>query len=115
MGAASVVVTGGHLEKAIDLLSVKQAEGPPRQTEFGSNLLRSNSTHGTGCAFATAIACNLALGRQLADAVIMAKVYVTKAIAKAYPLGKGAGPLHHLYRMDETPRPAAEFVEPVHR
>lgn len=115
MGAANVVVTGGHLEKAIDLLSVKQPEGPPKQTEFGSNLLRSSSTHGTGCAFATAIACNLALGRQLADAVIMAKVYVTKAIAKAYPLGKGAGPLHHLYRMDETPRPAAEFVEPVHR
>ena len=100
MGAASVVVTGGHLEKAIDLLSVKQADGPPKQTEFGSNLLRSNSTHGTGCAFATAIACNLALGRQLEDAVIMAKVYVTKAIAKGYPLGKGAGPLNHLYRMD---------------
>lgn len=115
MGAASVVVTGGHLEKAIDLLSVKQQDGSPKQTEFGSNLLRSNSTHGTGCAFATAIACNLALGRQLPDAVIMAKVYVTKAIARAYPLGKGAGPLHHLYRMDETPRPAAEFVEPVHR
>ncbi len=115
MGAANVVVTGGHLEKAIDLLSVKQAEGQPKQTEFGSNLLRSTSTHGTGCAFATAVACNLALGRQLEDAVIMAKVYVTKAIAKGYPLGKGAGPLNHLYRMDETPRPAAEFVEPVHR
>ncbi|HVP41962.1 MAG TPA: bifunctional hydroxymethylpyrimidine kinase/phosphomethylpyrimidine kinase [Terriglobales bacterium] len=115
MGAANVVVTGGHLEKAIDLLSIKQAQGPPKQTEFGSNLLRSTSTHGTGCAFATAVACNLALGRQLEDAVIMAKVYVTKAIAKGYPLGKGPGPLNHLYRMEETPRPAAEFVEPVHR
>ena len=115
MGAANVVVTGGHLEKAIDLLSVKQPEEPPKQTEFGSNLVRSRSTHGTGCAFATAIACNLALGRQLADAVIMAKVYVTKAIAKAYPLGKGAGPLHHLYRMDESARPVPEVVEPLHR
>ena len=115
LGCASVVVTGGHLEKAIDLLSVKQGDGPPKQTEFGSNLLRSTSTHGTGCAFATAVACNLAMGRHLDDAVIMAKVYVTKAIAKGYPLGKGAGPLNHLYRMDETPRPAAEVVEPLHR
>jgi len=115
MGTSNVVVTGGHLERAIDLLSERQPEGPPRQTEFGANLLRSNSTHGTGCAFATAIACNLALGRQLGDAVIMAKVYVAKAIGKAYPLGKGAGPLHHLYRMDEQPRPATEFVEPIHR
>ena len=115
MGAANVVVTGGHLEKAIDLLSTKSPEEPPKQSEFGANLVRSKSTHGTGCAFATAIACNLALGRQLADAVIMAKVYVTKAIGKAYPLGKGAGPLHHLYRLDETPRPAAEVVEPLHR
>ena len=115
MGAASVVVTGGHLEKAIDLLSAKQPDGAPRQTEFGSTLLRSSSTHGTGCAFATAIACNLALGRHLDDAVIMAKVYVTKAIAKGYPLGKGSGPLNHLYRLDESPRPAAEVVEPLHR
>ena len=115
MGAANVVITGGHLEKAIDLLSVKSPEEPARQTEFGSNLVRSRSTHGTGCAFATSVACNLALGRQLSDAVIMAKVYVTKAIARAYPLGKGAGPLHHLYRMDESSRPTPEVVEPLHR
>ncbi len=115
LGSANVVVTGGHLEKAIDLLSVRQPDGSAKQMEFGAVLLRSNSTHGTGCAFATAVACNLAAGKHLEDAVIMAKVYVTKAIAKAYPLGKGAGPLHHLYRMDEQPRPAAEYVEPIHR
>ncbi len=115
LGAANVIVTGGHLEKAIDLLSIGRGDAPPKQEEFGANLLRSRSTHGTGCAFATAVACNLALGRQLQDAVIMAKVYVTKAIAKAYPLGNGAGPLHHLYRMDETPRPVPEVVEPLHR
>ena len=48
------------------------------------------------------------------DAAVLAKAYVTKAIARAYPLGKGAGPVHHLFRMDEQPRPAADAVEPKH-
>ena len=115
LGARQVIVTGGHLEKAVDLVSVAAANGtPPAQIEFGSDRLRSSSTHGTGCAFATALAVNLALGKQLPDAAVLAKAYVTKAIARAYPLGKGAGPVHHLFRMDEQPRPAADAVEPKH-
>ena len=67
-------------------------------------------------AFATALACHLAVGKQVEDACVLAKAYVTKAIARAYPLGKGAGPIHHLYRMDEQPRPAlvAEVAESKH-
>lgn len=115
LGARQVIVTGGHLEKAVDLVSVAAANGtPPAQTEFGSDRVRSTSTHGTGCAFATALAVNLALGKQLQDAAVLAKAYVTQAIARAYPLGKGAGPVHHLFRMDEQPRPAADAVEPKH-
>ncbi|HXZ26853.1 MAG TPA: bifunctional hydroxymethylpyrimidine kinase/phosphomethylpyrimidine kinase [Terriglobales bacterium] len=115
LGARQVIVTGGHLEKAVDLVSVAASNGtPPEQIEFGSDRLRSTSTHGTGCAFATALAVNLAQGKQLQDAAVLAKAYVTKAIARAYPLGKGSGPVHHLFRMDEQPRPAADAVEPKH-
>lgn len=115
MGVRNVVITGGHLEKAVDLLSIANGDGGARQTEFGSDRLRSTSTHGTGCAFATALAANLALGRQLPDAMVLAKAYVTKAIARAYPVGKGSGPIHHLYRMDEQPRPAQDVItEPKH-
>jgi len=57
--------------------------------------LESRSTHGTGCAFATALACRLALGDTLPEAVRAAKEYVRKAMLAAYPLGKGIGPLNH--------------------
>lgn len=106
MGAAAVVITGGHLEKAIDLLSFTSRRGV-QQEIFKSERQRSNSTHGTGCAFATAIACHLAHGRGLPEAVLLAKAYVTAAISNAYPLGKGTGPVHHLYRMHQQRRAAA--------
>lgn len=114
IGAQNVVVTGGHLERAIDLLSVALPEGNFEQLEFASDRLRSTSVHGTGCAFATALAANLALGRQLQYAIVLAKAYVTKAISRAFPVGKGFGPLHHLYRMDEPPRPAPDVTVPMH-
>ena len=115
MGAQNVVVTGGHLERAADVLSIALPEGGFEQMEFVSDRLRSTSTHGTGCAFATALAANLAQGRQLQYAIVLAKAYVTKAISRAFPLGKGIGPLHHLYRMDEQPRPAPDLSVPMHR
>lgn len=106
MGAAAVVITGGHLEKAIDLLSFPSKQGM-QQEIFKSERQRSNSTHGTGCAFATAMACHLALGRGLPEAVLLAKAYVAAAISNAHPLGKGIGPVHHLYRMHQQRRAAA--------
>lgn len=110
MGAANVVITGGHLEKPVDLVSVA-GTGGCEQNEFASERQRTNSTHGTGCAFATALAVQLALGRGLADAVVLAKAYVTKAIANAYPVGKGVGPINHLFRMQQESTPKAVVGE----
>jgi hydroxymethylpyrimidine/phosphomethylpyrimidine kinase len=105
MGASAVVVTGGHLEKAIDLLSFTTKHGTEQEI-FKAERQRSNSTHGTGCAFATAMACHLALDRGLAEAALLAKIYVTAAISNGQPLGKGTGPVHHLYRMSQQRRAA---------
>jgi len=118
LGAKNVVVTGGDVtgdrpEKAIDLLSAEGSNGTFSQSEFASDRVRSSSTHGTGCAFATAVAANLALGKQLHDAVVMAKAFVKKAISRAYPLGKGQGPLNHLYRLEEQPRPVQDSFTPT--
>jgi hydroxymethylpyrimidine/phosphomethylpyrimidine kinase len=112
-GAANVVVTGGHLEKAIDVLSFTTARGIEEEV-FKAQRQRSTSTHGTGCAFSTALACHLALGRGLPEAVLLAKAYVVAAIANAQPLGHGAGPLHHLFRMHEQRRPSAVVSETEH-
>jgi hydroxymethylpyrimidine/phosphomethylpyrimidine kinase len=103
MGSAAVVITGGHLEKAIDLLSFTTKNGVEEEV-FKAERQRSNSTHGTGCAFATAIACHLALDRGLAEATLLAKTFVTAAIAAGHPLGRGTGPVHHLYRMNQQRR-----------
>lgn len=114
MGARAVIVTGGHLDKAIDVLW----NGSGCQT-FAGDKIKLDSTHGTGCTFSSAIAANLALGRQLADSIVLAKAYVTEAIRKAYPVGPGRVPLNHLYRMQQAPRPdltpaVPEAAEPVH-
>ncbi len=105
MGAPAIVITGGHLDKAIDLLSFT-TKGGVEQEIFKAERQRSNSTHGTGCAFATAMACHLALDRGLAEATLLAKTYVSAAIANGHPLGKGTGPVHHLYRMSQQRRAA---------
>jgi hydroxymethylpyrimidine/phosphomethylpyrimidine kinase len=110
MGSAAVVVTGGHLEKAIDVLSFTTKNGVEQEV-FKAERQRSNSTHGTGCAFATAISCHLALGRGLAEAALLAKTYVTAAIAAGHPLGRGTGPVHHLYRMHQQRRAAGSGNE----
>jgi hypothetical protein len=103
MGATAVVITGGHLDKAIDLLSFTSRHGTEQEV-FKSNRLESRSTHGTGCAFSTAMACHLARGRGLPEAVLLSKTYVAAAIANAHPLGRGTGPIHHLYRMHQQRR-----------
>jgi hydroxymethylpyrimidine/phosphomethylpyrimidine kinase len=112
MGAAAVIVTGGHLEKAIDLLSFTTARGIEQEL-FKSARLRSSSTHGTGCAFATSVACHLAMGRGLPEAVLLAKAYVAAAISNAHPVGRGTGPVHHLYRMQQQRRVLVADPEPV--
>jgi hydroxymethylpyrimidine/phosphomethylpyrimidine kinase len=112
MGAAAVVITGGHMDKAIDLLSFTSTRGVEQEI-FKSERQRSNSTHGTGCAFATAIACHLAQGRGLPEAVLLAKAYVSAAILNAHPMGRGTGPVHHLYRMYQQRRVVIADPEPV--
>lgn len=113
LGAANVVVTGGHLEKAIDLLSFTTARGIEQEI-FKADRQPSNSTHGTGCAFSTALACHRAHGRGLPEAVLLAKVYVSAAIAHAHPLGRGVGPLNHLYRSSQQKRPSAVISQAEH-
>ena len=99
LGAKGVLVTGGHLEAPTDVLRLPNGD---IQT-FKAERLAANFTHGTGCALSTAIASNLAHGRPLSEAVLLAKAYVTSAIANGYPIGKGVNPVNHMYRMKNHP------------
>ncbi len=72
LGAKNVVITGGHLEKAVDLLSISNGKGIGSQ-ESRFERIKNNFDAGTGCAFATSLAANLALGKQLYDAMVLSK------------------------------------------
>lgn len=112
LGAPNVVVTGGHLDKATDLLSFTHPNGGIESQVFKAERQRSRSTHGTGCAFASALACHLAQERNLPEAVLLAKAYVAAAITHAQPVGRGTGPVDHLYRMHQPPRRQAAVADP---
>jgi hydroxymethylpyrimidine/phosphomethylpyrimidine kinase len=110
LGGLNVVITGGDLEKATDLLSFTTSRGVEQEV-FKAERLRSNSTHGTGCAFSSSLACHLAQGRGLPEAVLLSKAYVAAAIANAHPLGSGVGPVNHLYRMNRPRRATTGLPE----
>ena len=108
-GARAVVVKGGHMEKAIDVLF----DGTDVLI-LGGDHVKTESTHGSGCTFASAIAAQLACGRPLHDAVLLAKAYVAKAIEKGYSIGKGPGPLDHFYRIRQEPPTRGVHEVPQH-
>jgi hydroxymethylpyrimidine/phosphomethylpyrimidine kinase len=91
-----VVVTGGHLDTPDDYLLAPGGEG----IWLPGTWVATTSTHGTGCAFSSALVCQLIRGKSSIDAATAAKDYVTRALRAAYPVGKGRGPMHHLYRFD---------------
>lgn len=94
---ASVLVKGGHLEGSKDdvLCSDKGVD-----IITGKNIHNKN-THGTGCTLSSAIACELAKGKNLLDAVISAKKYLTGAIEFGFDIGHGRGPLYHMYNLSD--------------
>lgn len=93
LGAGKAVIKGGHLsgESATDVLYDGR-----RFYELTAPRISSRNTHGTGCTFSSALAANLALGRDFFQAAAAAKDYITRAIAQAPDIGRGAGPLNHM-------------------
>ncbi len=102
LGALAVLITGGQLAEPVDFFSLQRAGGNVRR-EFRGTHVDSTSTHGTGCALATALACLLAQGVDPVDAVQQAKAFVRQAIEEACALGKGNGPVNHLCRFNHPP------------
>ena len=92
MGAASVLVTGGHRTGA----QVKDLLFDGHMfSEFVVPRVDVTNAHGTGCTFAAAVAAHLALGYQLEDAASKAQLYVAVAIGESLKIGAGARVLNH--------------------
>jgi hydroxymethylpyrimidine/phosphomethylpyrimidine kinase len=96
LGAGAALVKGGHLvgsAEVVDLLIT--ADG----TEHRYTAPRRDTphSHGGGDSLASATTAGLARGLSLPDAVALGKAYVTRAVAHAYPLGAGHGPVSALW------------------
>jgi hydroxymethylpyrimidine kinase/phosphomethylpyrimidine kinase len=87
----SVLIKGGHSEENADDVLCHDGEF----YVFAMKKIDNENTHGTGCTLSSAIACNLAKGMDVPQAVTRAKDYITEAITAGLDLGHGRGPLDH--------------------
>lgn len=94
-GAGAALIKGGHGEgdELVDLL----CDGG-RVTRYVHRRQPARSTHGTGCTLSSAVAARLARRAPLETAVAGALDYLQGALAAAFPLGAGVGPVDHLWR-----------------
>ena len=91
----AVLLKGGHMVcDASDLLFDNG-----KVKWFETKKIDNPNTHGTGCTLSSAIACNLAQGKSMDEAVKNAKEYLTGVIGAMLDLGKGHGPLEHSYNI----------------
>lgn len=115
-GPERVLIKGGHLPLS------REAAGPCSGAKYIVDVLYdrardsyrlfekpaidSKNTHGTGCTQSAALCAYLAQGSSVEDAVKAAGDYVRGAIAASWPLGGGAGPVHHLHTLVKRILPA---------
>lgn len=94
----ATLVKGGHGENdANDVLAWPDG----KVVWFKGSRVDTANTHGTGCTLSSAIACGLAAGYSLEESVDAAKRYVTGALAAGLDIGKGSGPLDHMWRINQ--------------
>lgn len=92
--SGAVLIKGGHLDDTADDLVWYNGSA----TWISGERFDNDNTHGTGCTLSSAIAAQLAQGRSVVDAVIAGKRFVSGAIAAGLNIGKGHGPLDHMYQ-----------------
>ena len=94
IGAANVLVKGGHLSgDAVD------SGTPTGVSRVRGARIETPHTHGTGCTYSAAITAELAKGTALIEAIRRAKAFITEAIRTNPGLGGGSGPLNHFVRL----------------
>jgi hydroxymethylpyrimidine/phosphomethylpyrimidine kinase len=89
LGAAAVVVTGGHSDEPVDHLFAGE-----RHVEIPVERHAVAATHGAGCTHSATLAALLAQGESLEDAARGAAAAASRAVAQGLvELGAGEGPV----------------------
>lgn len=123
LGSRYVLLKGGHLPLTKDrrisdsetdhhtVIDILVGGDTDQEVHiFESEYVKSKNTHGTGCSLASAIACNLALGEGMQQAVQAASHYVEAGIRTSRDLGKGNGPINHFHSSYNLPFSPGHFI-----
>ena len=99
MGCRNILLKGGDSSDTIHKTDLLYLEGSVDPVMLRADAVDTVNTHGTGCTLSSAIACFLALGNDLTDAVSRAKAYITEALREGsfITTGSGHGPVNHLF------------------
>jgi hydroxymethylpyrimidine/phosphomethylpyrimidine kinase len=97
LGPRWALVKGGHLRSSDSSCDVLY-DGADFY-EFDAPRIPTGNDHGGGDTLAAAVACALAHGFTVPDAVGFGKRWVTECLRAAYPLGHGHGPVSPLFRL----------------
>jgi hydroxymethylpyrimidine kinase/phosphomethylpyrimidine kinase/thiamine-phosphate diphosphorylase len=96
LGVTAVLIKGGHF--AVNKADNKQEDVVQDYFSDGkmsfwlsSQKISTQNSRGTGCALASAIACSLALGYSLYDAVVIAKMAISQGLRQAYAVAEVNG------------------------
>jgi hydroxymethylpyrimidine/phosphomethylpyrimidine kinase len=95
LGPSAVLVKGGGMSGQLRGVDVWY-DGKEFST-LQTASVETENTHGTGCTLSSAIAANLALGKDPFCATRAAKDYVTRSLEHALAIGQGSGPLGHFF------------------
>ena len=97
MTNGAVIIKGGHLtDSADDLLAYENG-----LIWYKAPRIDTKNSHGTGCTLSSAIACELAKGKDIPEAFRIAKDFISNALSTQMDLGAGNGPLNHLFKMNK--------------
>lgn len=93
----AVLCKGGHnIDDANDVLYHKG-----EYKWFLGERIPNENTHGTGCTLSSSIASWLARGKDLDTAILLSKEYISGALKSMLDLGRGRGPLNHMWNMEK--------------
>ena len=108
MGCRNILLKGGDSTDTVSKTDLLYTEGSETPVSLRAGTVETVNTHGTGCTLSSAIACYLASGFELAEAVKLAKAYITTALREgaSVTVGKGHGPVNHLF----APEPLKIFT-----
>jgi len=93
LGSKAVLIKGGGLSDLKGKDFFLDSNGR-KEWLFNKNIKTIN-THGSGCTLSAAICSYKALGFELLDSIIKAKIFVEKSLENSYKIGSGPGPLGH--------------------